>query len=323
MVIPCATIIPFHNRLEQVADLLSELLPDTPETAKIILVDDGGDSEAKDDPALHKFRGDGRLVFLRHQLNAGAASARNTGISWCRKNGVDIVILLDSDCLPEPGFIATHLDLHKRLSDIACIGGGIRGVGSGFWSRVDCIMSWFTSVPESRERVVLEPMHIPSTNMSLKLSRVRDEEVFDPRFKTGEELVVLKNLRKSGEKIMFSPIPVVTHRDREGPWAVLRHQFSWALHTYTIRVGRIRDKKWLRLVFALAFLAGLPLFAVYATYLNMKPWVETDLGKLAYSPVVLMIYVFKGVGVILGALNPSLALNPVPSDKEPDQASGL
>jgi len=307
----CCVLIPFKDGEELLLSCLDSLLPQLTDGAEAVLVDDGSRVKAAGNPALQPVLGDSRVHLLTHDANRGPAQARNTGLVWCRDAGAEVVILLDSDCLALPGFVEAHIRLHRENPDRICIGGAIYGHGEGAWARLDAVMSWFSSVPGTPARTVNEPYHLPTTNMSLKLKSLSSPgETFNPRLRTGEDVAFIKDLRRRGESVLFSPEPEIIHQDRTTAAGFFRHQHRWGLHTYAVRFGEENLALWRRALFALAFIPALPVYVVVATALNIVPWLERSPGYLLYVPALLVLYGIKGVGVFLGALNPALALYP-------------
>jgi len=303
-------LVPFLNRFDQVSSLLDHAVPDLLDGACILLIDDGSDPRAEESERLRDHLADRRIVLLRHEQNQGPAAARNTGLAWCREQGIRIVILMDSDCIPAPGLVRSHLDLHERNRGAAAIGGAIEGRGEGYWATLDNFMSWFTSIPDSPEREVKAPYHLPTTNLSLKMETLPDcSEVFETRLKTGEDVAFFLAMRRAGHGFLFCPAPQVQHQDRDDLNGFVRHQFRWGLHTFMVRFGIARRGIVLRLGFALAFLPLLPVYVGFATYLNVRPWMRTRPCVLIHLPIIMILYVIKGFGVFIGALWPRLALN--------------
>jgi len=302
-------LIPFLNRFEMLAELLENLLPSLPEKTIVLLVDDGSDEIAAESQRLKPYKQESKIRFLRHEINLGPAKARNSGVEWCRQQQIKTIILLDSDCIPEPDMVQQHLDLHNTHPDMLCIGGAIIGEGNGIWAHLDRTLSWFTSLPEQQEGEVNEPLHIPTTNLSFKLEALADlPELFEPRYKTGEDVAFIKAIRKMGGKIFFSPKPIIYHQDRESFKSVFSHQFRWALHTYIVRTGLENDSLLKRLGFMLFFLLGFPFYVFYATFLTLKPWFKVSRFYIFYIPVILLAYIIKGIGVLVGTIHPKLAL---------------
>lgn len=307
----CYVLIPFKDGHEHLAGCIESLLPQLNGGVEAVLVDDGSDLKPVDSPCLQPFLGDKRLYWLSHSSNKGPAMARNTGLAWCQEKGADVVILLDSDCLAKPGFVAAHIRLHSDHPDPTCIGGAIHGEGTGIWAHLDGLMSWFTSVPGTPEYCVTEPYHLPTTNLSLKMSRLPSPaDTFNRRLKTGEDVAFVKELRSRGETILFSPEPEIIHRDRSDACSFFKHQHRWGLHTYVVRFGENNLSLGRRVVFALCFMAALPVYAVLMTALNIKPLLRRSYANLLYVPVLTVLYGVKGFAVLSGTLNPAQALFP-------------
>jgi len=307
----CYVLIPFKDCGSVLAECIESLLLQLTDGVEIVLIDDGSQPEAANDPLLQPFLGHNRIHLLRHGVNLGPSAARNTGLRWCREAGAEIVILLDSDCLAEPGFIDAHIRMQRQNPERVCIGGAIQGRGRGAWARLDALMSWFSSIPGTPARSVEEPYHLPSTNMSLKLKRLpQTDEVFNPRLKTGEDVAFVKSLRSRGETVFFSPEPEIIHRDRETFAGFLRHQYRWGLHTYVVRFGEGNLSKWRRAVFACAFVPGFPVYVAMATWLNVAPWLKRSPAYLLYVPLLLLFYAVKGIAVLSGTIRPDQALYP-------------
>ena len=172
-------------------------------------------------------------------------------------------------------------------------------------------MSWFTSIPGTPARIVNEPYHLPTTNMSLKMNRLPvPGRTFNPRLRTGEDVAFIKAIRRRGQTILFSPEPEIFHRDRSTAWGFFRHQHRWGLHTYVVRFGVENLSPWRRGLFALGFIPGLPLYVVLTTALNIAPWLRRSPAYLRYIPIFLVCYAIKGIAVLCGTLNPALALYP-------------
>jgi glycosyltransferase involved in cell wall biosynthesis len=282
---------------------LTENLPDY---ATVLLIDDGS---IFIQPEIEIFFDDKRIHVLRHETPHGPAAARNTGIKWCRDRKIQIVVLLDSDCIPEPKFVDIHVRLHKENQDAVCIGGAIQGVGRGIWANLDRVASWFTSIPGSPPRKVTGLYHIPTTNMSLKLQQLPlNGNLFDCTLRTGEDVKFVKELRKAGGEIIFSPVPVVRHFDREKFRDFFCHQYRWGLHTYAMRFGG-RGSPLLRTLLALAFAPLIPAFALLSALTNMVPLTKASKLNWIYFPPLLLLYFCKGIAVAEGIIRPERAIH--------------
>jgi len=310
--------IPVYNRLNLIQNCLDKIEKQLKTNIFLLLVDDGSSPEVssriKNDPRLKN----DKIFYVRHNKNMGISAARNTALKWCREYNIDIIIMVDSDCDVPPDFIQKHIDLHLKYPEVACFGGGINGVGSGYWATIDKIMSWAHAVPFGNVREFNKIYYPPTANISFKMNRlpVRDK-VFDERLSTGEDVLLVRELRKNGEKIYFSPDPSVDHFDRNKMKDVIRHTFAWGEHMYFIQLGNdISErcfKKWYRFIFFFSFLPSILAFAGLGAFLVLKQWFKHKPSYIMHFPLIFMLWFFKGIAILKVAVNP---LNYLLEEKE-------
>jgi GT2 family glycosyltransferase len=107
-------IIPTYNRLQDLRRVIAAVRSQTGPLGgdiEVVVVDDGSGDGTWD--WLSGQSGETGFVPLR-QGNAGPASARNRGVEAA---GGDIVIFLGDDTIPQPGWLATHLEEHRLFGD--------------------------------------------------------------------------------------------------------------------------------------------------------------------------------------------------------------
>jgi len=110
-----SVVVSAYNRLEALKMCLTALLHQTIESDKyeIILVDDCSTDGTKD--YLDKIKNtETNIKYIRHEVNQGLASARNSGI---RSAVGEYIIFLDGDIVPEPDFIEKMLFYHAQYLD--------------------------------------------------------------------------------------------------------------------------------------------------------------------------------------------------------------
>lgn len=101
-----SVIVPCYNGAGTVGRLVDALLrQDYP--AELIVVDDGS---ADGTAEYLRERGGERVHVIEHGTNRGRAAARNTGIAEARG---EVLLFLDMDMEPEPGFVRAHAELHR------------------------------------------------------------------------------------------------------------------------------------------------------------------------------------------------------------------
>ena len=303
-------IIPFYNRIDQVHACLESLLAQAEINTEFLLVNDAS-TELLEPLSLLLDREDVHLI--QHSHNEGVSAARNSALHWCRSRGFELAIMIDSDCLPGPGFISKHLALHQQYSDAACIGAAIIGRGETIWARLDGVASWVHAAPHYPLHRVEYPYHLPTTNFSMKVSLLPSREfVFDERLFTGEDCLLIREYRRNGLTVLFSPEPEIYHRDRDRLLDVVRHHYKWGHHQYFIQLGgdispRVFNPLY-RLIFLLLFFPLWPLFSLAGACLNIMPWISSKPAYSIYAPAIYILWLAKGLAVMEAAVRPRAVL---------------
>jgi len=311
-------VVPFLNRLDQVAECLNALLNQAKPNTVFLLVDDGSTPQAIHSMVMQPILCHPNVYLIHHKDNHGVAAARNSALHWCRKNGFELALMFDSDCIPESNVINEHLRLHREHPEAACIGATIVGQGESFWAKLDGLTSWVHATAhgtnkESEFRKVEHPYHLATTNFSVKLDQMPLRIfVFEERLITGEDCFLVRELRSENKGVYFSSTPKVFHQDREKFWDVLKHHYEWGHHQYFIQLGGDLSPRcfewWYRIPFILLFLPLLPVFALLGALLNVKPLIRKAPLKLLYFPLVYLLWLAKGVAVVEAAIRPEYCL---------------
>jgi GT2 family glycosyltransferase len=310
-------MLPFFGRIDQVVRCLALLLKQAQPQTVFLLVDDGSNPAAQHDIQLAVLLQEKNVFLIRHRENLGVAAARNSGLHWCRARGIDLVIMIDSDCEPGENFTSEHLRLHAEHPEAACIGGQIIGEGKSFWAKLDGLTSWIHATPwevsQQEFRCVEHPYHLATTNFSLKLSQMPQREmIFDERLISGEDCLLVRELRAMRKPVCYSSTPVIRHRDREPMADVFRHHYEWGHHQYFIQLGGNISARCFnplyRLVFCAMFLPLLPLFALAGSILNTKPLLRHHARVLLFYPWIYALWFGKGIAVMEAAICPHACL---------------
>ncbi|MFD8493923.1 mycofactocin biosynthesis glycosyltransferase MftF [Amycolatopsis sp. NPDC059657] len=199
---PVSVVIPVHNRCTELRRLLDAL--DLPEDSEVIVVDDASSIPV---PGA-----------LRHETNRGPAAARNTGLKAARH---EIVAFLDSDVVPEPGWLETllaHFD-DPRVALAAPRIIGLRKFGENALTRYEHARSSLDLGPDEalivpRTRVA----YVPSAAMLVRVSAVG--EGFAEEMRVAEDVDLVCRLHADGHRLVYDPAARVAHehRDTLGPW---------------------------------------------------------------------------------------------------------
>ncbi|MGW2914700.1 glycosyltransferase family 2 protein [Streptomyces asoensis] len=106
-----SVIVPFFNVQQYAPDTLASLRANTREDFEFVLVDDCS-TDATSDILARAGRELPGAVVVRHERNAGLATARNTGIDTARG---DYLTFLDGDDWLAPGYFPRLLDVIEEL----------------------------------------------------------------------------------------------------------------------------------------------------------------------------------------------------------------
>jgi GT2 family glycosyltransferase len=188
----------------------------------------------KDDLALIP-KGE-RVRFIDTGNPVLAAFARNRG--YGAANG-DILIFLDSDCLPQPGWLEEHLAAHQAGHGV--VGGGVMPNGEGFWHLVYNLTLFHEMLSISNPG---PRNHLATLNLSVDRTVFQDIGVFDKRIDRVEDIEWTTRARQAGYRPYFWPAAAVRHlHGRRSLTSVWR---DCALSGYHMRLLRLRYRGWLQ-----------------------------------------------------------------------------
>lgn len=112
-------VIPVYNRRESLARTLAGLEGQDypPHLTEVIVVDDGSHDAPETVVELFRGRLDVRII-AQPDLGYRLAAARNLGI---RAATGDVILSLDCDMLPDPGWLSAHMKWHRAHSGSLCV----------------------------------------------------------------------------------------------------------------------------------------------------------------------------------------------------------
>jgi glycosyltransferase involved in cell wall biosynthesis len=207
-----SVVIPTHNRLEVLAEVIQALeFQDRPPSFEVVVVDDGSTDGTADWLRGHSFNLPLRVLT---QENRGPAAARNTGVAVAAGQWV---AFLGDDTVPSPGWLRLHREAHRSRGDdprLAVIG------YTGWHKRMRLTpflryinehgLQFGYALIKDREDVPFNFLY--TSNLSLH----RDEllaEPFDLRFPYAawEDIELAYRLKKRGLRLVYEPAATVAH----------------------------------------------------------------------------------------------------------------
>jgi mycofactocin system glycosyltransferase len=197
-------VIPVRDRPEQLERLLSAL-----EVTRRLVVDD-----ASSDPARTRAIAEGAgAEVIALPANLGPSAARNAGLAQA---GTPLVAFIDSDCVPEDGWLEPLL-AHFNDPLVAAVAPRILPVGvtpPTSLSRYEAVRS---SLDRGDAPGLVRPMsripYVPSAALVVRRAAVPDV-LFDPRLRGGEDVDAVWRLMQAGWDVRYEPGATVRH---DGP----------------------------------------------------------------------------------------------------------
>jgi glycosyltransferase involved in cell wall biosynthesis len=212
MAFEVSVVIPTHNRLEVLAEVLQALqFQEGPPPFEVVVVDDGST--------------DGTADWLRHrtfdlplrvltQENRGPAAARNTGVAVAAG---EWVAFLGDDTVPAPGWLAAHRQAHRKHGDDP----HLAVIGYTGWHRRMRLNPFLRYINEHGLQfgyaLIRDPEDVPfnffyTSNLSLRRDMLLAEP-FDLRFPYAawEDIEVAYRLKRRGLRLVYEKSATVAH----------------------------------------------------------------------------------------------------------------
>ena len=197
-------VVPVRDRPRQ----LDRLLATVPAGVPVMVVDDGS-TDPSSVAAVATEHGAG---LLRHDRSRGPSEARNAGI---RSATTELVALIDSDVLLEPGTLTT---LRRHLDDPA-----VAVVGPRVLSTEQRPTGWIARYEAARSSLDLGPRparvapgtrvsYLPSAALLVRRAALGDG--FDGSMQVAEDVDLIWRLTTSGHEVRYAPEAVVRHEHR-------------------------------------------------------------------------------------------------------------
>lgn len=291
-----SVIIPARNEALHIGAVVASVLQQRPAGAEleVIVIDDGSS-----DATAAAARGAGARVLAFGGSDGNPAAARNRGAAAARG---DILVFLDSDCSPDPGWLEALLAAHQRGAVI--VGGALDlPPGLAASARCDYYCGWYHV--HSRRRPGPVSNHPPG-NLSIRREAFARTSGFverQPIAYAHEELVLQAELRKAGAPVLFEPAAIVRHRNRPGFANLLRRNYRWGYSALESKAetGAARAA-WLYRRPYLLLAASAPLAPVQAAYI-IGCWLRAGIWEpLLFAPVVVAARAAYTAGFIAGGI---------------------
>ncbi|RKY56214.1 MAG: hypothetical protein DRP89_01805 [Candidatus Neomarinimicrobiota bacterium] len=223
-----SVIIPVYNAEKTIVQTLKGLENQTRKDFEVVIVDDGStDNSSK---SVTEFKNQSELsIKLIHQENSGPANARNLGVRYSKG---DIIIFLDSDCIPPKNWVE---EMVKPLS------GKIVGCNCGYRvkNKESLIARYIDyEIAKRHERLIGKSIDTIGTYSASLIKNIFNKTGgFDTQYRaaSGEDFDLAFNIRRMGYNLVFTDKTFVYHYHPDSLKKYLKQQFGrgyWRVRMY-------------------------------------------------------------------------------------------
>ena len=211
----------------------------------------------KDDAGLISQTDCIQLIDTGHPVRA--SQARNLGMARAQ---AEILIFMDSDCLPRPGWLAQHIAAHEAGHTV--VGGGVIPAGRNYWHLVynlTLFHEYLSSAPAGPRD------YLPTLNLSVARAVIEQVSGMDEAIDRVEDIDWTTRMRRAGIQPYFWPAAAVYHQHNRDNMKLVWQDCAHS--GYHMRWLRLRHQdmlqapvlfRWPRLVWWLS-----PLIAAWTT----------------------------------------------------------
>jgi len=145
-----------------------------------------------------------KVRFIETEEPVAPGVARNLGI---QSTDARLLIFLDSDCIPQPGWLAQHLRTQAAGHNV--VGGGILPKGNSYWHLVYNLTlfhkTFATAPPGKRD-------FLPTLNLSVNREVIEVVGMINENLPRGEDVDWTTRMRRAGYQPYFQPAAAVYHQ---------------------------------------------------------------------------------------------------------------
>jgi GT2 family glycosyltransferase len=147
---------------------------------------------------------DGKTRLLDTGAPALPGAARNLGI---QTTTAELLIFLDSDCIPQPGWLAAHLAAHAARHLV--VGGGVLPQGENYWA-LSYNLSMFHEYLSGRRGEARSLL--PTLNLSVERRVIEHVGLLNEALPRSQDMEWTARMKAAGFTPYFWPTAVVEHR---------------------------------------------------------------------------------------------------------------
>ncbi|MBL0170679.1 MAG: glycosyltransferase family 2 protein [Gemmatimonadaceae bacterium] len=228
-----SVIVPVFNDAERLGRCLTALEAQTypSDSYEVVVLDNGSQ------PPLTDLLGVFAHVRLVGEPRPGVSRARVTGIEHARG---EVLAFTDSDCLPEPGWLANGVACLQQTTNRGVVGGRIEMFDDGSGpSSIATTLSVATHLKQDR---FLKGHWAVCANLFTSRRIVAAVGGMNPALISSGEVEWCQRVHAAGYELAYAVESVVRHPARSSIRALcqraVRHEYAWAQLRETATLGR-------------------------------------------------------------------------------------
>ncbi|MEH6819217.1 MAG: mycofactocin biosynthesis glycosyltransferase MftF [Dietzia psychralcaliphila] len=293
-----AVVIPVHDDAAGVAAVVDALGSELARGLRVVVVDDGSTvplaapslptQPLPTQPPPAQSPPVGAIRVVRHEQSRGPAAARNTGTAAALSGGAEVVVYLDADVIPRPGWLGPLLG-HLDDPRVAAVAPRIVAADPGrLWVRgYETARSALDMGPEpARVRPRTRVAYVPSAALAVRPDRLppvpdgAGQGPFDEQLRVAEDVDLCWRTDRAGAVIRYEPAALVAHRHRTTVAPLLGRRAFYGTgaaplaHRHGAAVAPAVAAPW-SLAVALGFWSGTPGGLLVAAGATARAWHRT------------------------------------------------
>lgn len=159
-----------------------------------------------------------RVKFIKTDKPVNAAIARNIGITSSKG---DFLLFLDSDCVPDPGWVEVLISYLEKGWDV--VGGGVRIKQKEYLSLVYNLSMFHEFLWNQEERKV---NYLPTLNLAVKRTVFNSIGGMNEKLDRSQDLEWTMRMAKEGIRVCFHPKASIVHKPVVKNFKSIRKQFN-------------------------------------------------------------------------------------------------
>ncbi len=232
--------IPCFNAEAYLDRVITAVLKQSLKPQEILIIDDASTDRTHDIAAKYPVK------IIRHVVNQGLASARNTALANMQTK---YIASLDADCIADSDWLSRLCEKFTD-QDIVGIGGKLRETYTQTvcdqWRAIHMPQSWALNK---------DPEFLFGSNTVFRRSALLEVKGYDQQLKNNyEDVDICRRLKARGYKITYDPDAVVSHLKQDTAASLLNTYWKWR-HPYYKEQGFYQNQQ--RLMFKIKDNIGL------------------------------------------------------------------